>query len=141
MVPGEELCPPREERVLDLLAVGAVPGALLFDGAQYYPGLAEAHELYKPLCRVKPPGYAGAGLALGAGGTPLSGAQVVSDVDPAMVNPPVALELPDPVVPGAPGHEAGSVLLLLEACDKEVGAGLQAGGGEMPRKGLKIEES
>jgi len=79
----------------------------------------------EPVSRVKPPGDAGPGLTLGSGGAPLSGAQVVAYLDTPVVNPPVALELPDPVVPGAPGHEAGAVLLLLEACDKEVGAGLR----------------
>ena len=101
MLPGEELGTPREERVPYPLAVGAGTGALLLDGAQYYPRLAEAHEVNETVGRVKPPGDAGPGLALRPGGAPLSGAQIVAYLDAAVVNPPVALELPDPVVPGA----------------------------------------
>ena len=99
MLPGEELRPPGEERVPYPLAVGAGTGALLLDGAQYYPRLAEAHELYEPFSGVKPPGDAGAGLALCACGAPLRGAQVIPDLNASVVNPAVALKLPDPVLP------------------------------------------
>ena len=101
MLSGEELSTPREQRMLDLLAVRAGPRALLLDGAEDNPGLAEAHELYELRRGRKPPRDACASLALGAGGAPLGGAQVITDLDAAVVDPAVALELPDPVVPGA----------------------------------------